>query len=145
MTQFVVDSNVAIKWVLTEIHSDAATRLLNNSYELLVPDFFFSEVGNVLWKRVRQGEITLETATTYLNAILSVDLRACDSQGLISQALEIAVRVQQAVYDCVYVTLAVVNQCQMVTADERLCNALKNDALASHICWVENLLDDGAR
>jgi predicted nucleic acid-binding protein len=139
VTLFVVDANVAIKWVLTEIHSDTATRLLDNSYELLVPDFFFSEVGNVLWKRVRRGEINPETANAYLNAILDVDLRTFNSQRLISQALEIAIVVQQAVYDCVYLTLAIVNQCQMVTADERFYNALQNHALASHLCWVENL------
>ena len=51
-------------------------------------------------------------------------------------ALETAVRVEQAVYDCVYLALAVTNQCQMVTADERFYNALQSDALATHLCWV---------
>ena len=41
MTQFVVDANVAIKWVLPEIHSEIALKLLDDDNELLVPDFFW--------------------------------------------------------------------------------------------------------
>ena len=62
LTTFVVDVNVAIKWVLSEIYSSDALCLLNDDYELLVPDFFFPEVGNILWKRFRLGETTLELA-----------------------------------------------------------------------------------
>jgi predicted nucleic acid-binding protein len=62
VTQFVVDANVAIKWVLLEIYTDSALRLLNDDHTLLVPDFFFPEIGNILWKRVRRGEMTLQEA-----------------------------------------------------------------------------------
>jgi len=30
LTEFVVDANVAIKWVVPEIHSEAATKALGN-------------------------------------------------------------------------------------------------------------------
>ena len=58
MSKFVVDANVGIKWVLSEVHSEVALRLFDHDYELLVPDFFFPEIGNILWKRIRRGEIT---------------------------------------------------------------------------------------
>ncbi len=39
MGKFVVDANVAIKWVLPEIHTDIALRLLDDDDNiLLVPD-----------------------------------------------------------------------------------------------------------
>jgi predicted nucleic acid-binding protein len=63
----VVDANVAIKWILPEIYSWEALGLLQNEEnQLLVPDFFFSECGNILWKRVRRGEIDLITSQQYL-------------------------------------------------------------------------------
>ena len=139
MTKFVVDANVAIKWVLTEIHSDAALRLRNSDSEMLVPDFFFPEIGNIFWKRVRRGEMTLDEAKNDLEALLSLPLYICPSLPLMPMALEIAVRVQQAVYDCVYLTLAVTNDCQMITADERFYNALSGDILFSYLCWVEDI------
>ena len=133
------DANVAIKWVLPEIHSDAASRLLNDAYSLLVPDFFFPEIGNILWKRVRRGETTLENAQSDLGTLIGVSLQIHPSLPLMPLALDIAVRIQQAVYDCVYLALAVTHECQMVTADERFLNALQNDPLVANLCWVEDL------
>jgi predicted nucleic acid-binding protein len=139
LTQFVVDANVAIKWVVPEIHSDAALRLRNPDYVLLVPDFFFPEIGNVFWKRIRCGDITLENAQEDLAALMGLSLEINQSLPLMPQALEIAVRVQQAVYDCVYLALAVTHGCQVVTADERFFNAMQSDSLASYLCWVDDL------
>lgn len=139
MTEFVVDANVAIKWVVPEIHSEAALRLRNVDYTLLVPDFFFPEIGNILWKRVRRGEMTLENAQEDLAALMGLGLEIHPSFPLMAQALEIAVRIEQAVYDCVYLALAVTRRCQMVTADERFFNALQGDSLAVYLCWVEDL------
>ncbi len=140
MTKFVVDANVAVKWVLPEIHSEAASRLLNNFYTLLVPDFFFSEIGNIFWKQVRFRSLTIEEAQFNLNQIAITSLEIHQSKYLISSALEIAVQVQQAVYDCVYLTLAVRQKCQMVTADKRFINAMKGSPLTAYLCWVNDVL-----
>jgi predicted nucleic acid-binding protein len=139
LTLFVVDANVGIKWVLSEVHSEAALRLLNDDSELLVPDFFFPEIGNILWKRVRRGETTLELAQNDLSVLMGGDLQICPSEPLMPMALEIAARIDQAVYDCVYLALAIAHQCQMVTADERFYNALSGHALFSHLMWVEQI------
>jgi predicted nucleic acid-binding protein len=139
LTRFVVDASVAVKWVLPEVHSDAALRLRRQDYELLVPDFFFPEIANVLWKRIRRGEDSLKSAQENLQALMSAPVRIFPSFNLMPQALETADRIQQAVYDCVYLTLAIENQCQMVTADERFHNALHNDRFESSLCWVEDL------
>jgi predicted nucleic acid-binding protein len=138
LSTFVVDANVAVKWVLSEIHSEIAQCLLDDAHELLVPDFFFSEIGNILWKRVRRGETTLELAQNDLTILIGGDLKIYPSQSLMPMALEIAVRVDQAIYDCVYLSLAVTNKCQMVTADERFYNAIYRDVLSAHVCWIEN-------
>ncbi|MBW4494682.1 MAG: type II toxin-antitoxin system VapC family toxin [Oscillatoria princeps RMCB-10] len=139
MTQFVADASVAIKWVLPEIHSDVALLLLSDDCTLLVPDFFFPEIGNILWKRIRRGETTLENAQEDLAALMALPLQIHPSFPLMPQALDIAARTEQAVYDCVYLALAVTNGCQMVTADLRFFNALQGDPLAAHLLWVENL------
>lgn len=59
MTQYVVDASVVIKWFVPENYSEYADRLLNNSYNLLVPDLLIAEVCNILWKKVRLGQISL--------------------------------------------------------------------------------------
>jgi hypothetical protein len=57
---FVVDAGVVIKWFVPEIHSDATRRLLSEPHEYFSPDLLSPEVGNVIWKKVRRGELTAE-------------------------------------------------------------------------------------
>lgn len=139
MTSFVVDASVAVKWVVVEIHFEAARRLLGRGYELLVPDFFFAEVANVFWKRVNRGEDSVDDAKVALEAIRAQPLQIYPSFGLMLAAFDMATQTQRAIYDCIYLTLAVEYQCQMATADEKLFNALQQDPLATHLCWVEDL------
>lgn len=139
MTKYVVDANVAIKWILPEIYSNLALRLRNPNYQLLVPDFFFPEITNIFWKRVKKGEMTLQEARRDLRVMQGIPLQISPSFPLMSQALDIATRVDQAVYDCVYLTLAIKHNCQMVTADQRFYNAVKNDNFSTSLCWITEL------
>jgi predicted nucleic acid-binding protein len=142
LSKFVVDANVAVKWVLPQQYSENASLLLNNKCGLLVPDFFFSEIGNILWKEVRFGSLTLEEAKLNFNQIAIAPIEVYSSQELMPSALEIAVRLQQAVYDCLYLALAIDQKCKMITADKRFINSLKGDILAPYLCWVADFTED---
>ncbi|MDQ2800574.1 MAG: type II toxin-antitoxin system VapC family toxin, partial [Armatimonadota bacterium] len=66
-----VDASVAVKWFLPEVHDEAARRLLKNDHfvanqRLQIPDFFFAEVSNILWKKIRRQELSLEQGQTLL-------------------------------------------------------------------------------
>lgn len=139
MSRFVVDASVAVKWVVPEIHADAAARLLARDDELLVPDLFFAEIANVFWKRVQRGQDQPERARMALEALVAQPLQVHASAALIANAFAIALETKRAVYDCIYLALAVEHQCQMVTADEKLFNALRLSPLAASLCWVEDL------
>jgi predicted nucleic acid-binding protein len=139
MSRYVVDASVGIKWFVPEIHSDAARRLLLEDNILLVPDLFFPEVGNILWKRVRRGEDTPAIVKQTLAEFNTVPLEIYDSQPLTPAALEIALQNNRTVYDSLYLALAILNQCSMVTADLKLFNALAGSSFANNIVWVETL------
>jgi predicted nucleic acid-binding protein len=50
MSVYVVDASVAAKWFFDEPFSDEATRLLDASHTLHVPDFFLLEIAeNLCW------------------------------------------------------------------------------------------------
>jgi predicted nucleic acid-binding protein len=135
----VVDANVVIKWHVTEVHTDAALRLLrDDAPELHVPDLVFPEVGNILWKKVRRGDLTEDEARGIGRLVAAAPLVAHSSAPLLEAALEIAMPTGRTVYDSQYVALAMQMQSRLVTADEELHNALKDGPLGAYILWVED-------
>lgn len=133
MTTAVIDSSVAVKWFIPEALSDEAARLLDGSWDLLAPGLLFPECGNTLWKKVAREEITAAEARVVLRALGQVPLAIVASSELVEAALEIAVAHQRSVYDSLYVALAVSRECALVTADDRLVNALARGPLAGHV------------
>ncbi len=74
--KYVLDSSVALKWVLPEADSAKAIRLRddykNGIHELLAPDIFTPEIANGLASAERQGRIkTGESAVFLLDIIRS--------------------------------------------------------------------------
>lgn len=135
----VVDANVVIKWHVVEVHTDAALRLLReDAPELHVPELVFPEVGNILWMKVRRGDLTEDAAREIGRLVTTAPLVVHPSAPLLEAALEIAMRTGRTVYDSLYVALAIQMESRLVTADEELYNALKDGPLGGYVRWVED-------
>lgn len=124
----VVDASVAVKWLFEEPDSDRAEALLASAgmgrLRLVAPTILVAEIANVLWKRMRRGDMdrqkTLETGERFEEIcplLLPID-------DLVLRALELAIDSRHPVYDCLYVVLAEELRGDLVTADERLFGAL---------------------
>ena len=137
MSRFVVDASVALKWFLPEIHDAHARRLLGGGHTLIVPDLLFPEVGNILWKRVRSGDIDEGEADTILQTLGGLPLVVYPSWPLVTVALTIGCQAGRTVYDSLYLALAIQEKAPMVTADEKFYNALQASPLAASLLWVE--------
>lgn len=139
MTPLVVDASVVIKWLLPELHSGAARRVLTEANELLAPDLLWAELGNVLWKRVRAGEIAADDAHDLLRDFKRFPISITPSILLIGPALDIAMQLKRTVYDSLYLALAMSRPCRLVTADRRFYDSLKRSPLAPALLWVEDV------
>jgi predicted nucleic acid-binding protein len=138
--RLVVDASVAIKWYLPEIHSEEAERLLNSSMDLCAPDLIFSEIGNILWKRVLRKDLTEEKARSIMSSLGALPLTIWRADILAEGALSIACSTKRSFYDSLYLSLAVTSDCRLVTADLKLLNSLKNVSLfKKHLLWVEDV------
>ena len=131
MNKLVLDASVAIKWAMPsarEPFTDAAMRLLKRyvggEVDFIVPDVFWAEVGTVLWKGARQRRWSQDEAESVAADMQARDFTTVPSLILLPEALRIAFAHDRAVYDCLYVALAVQSKCDLITADERLANAL---------------------
>lgn len=136
----VIDASVAIKWYLTtEVHAEAANRLLRRGGQLLVPDLIFPEVGNIVWKHVHKGEITEQEALAVAYSLGHLGLLAFPSHSLVVPAVEIACRTGRTVYDCLYLALAIQEKSVIVTADEKFFHALQDTPYAVFLVWIGNI------
>ena len=125
----VLDTSVGLKWVLTETDSDKARNLRDEVQatprDFIAPDIFAAECAHALTKGERQGKVIDPTAL-YNDVMLDAP-RLFLSIPLMPRAIEIARKARIAVYDCVYVALAEREGCDLITPDQRVINALKQD------------------
>jgi predicted nucleic acid-binding protein len=143
LTTFVVDAGVAVKWCIPPDGEDFATEAIQflRSYveggiDLLVPDLFWAEVGHTLWKHARKGKLHRNAAGSALQAVQSLGINTVPSNSLLTHALDIAGTHDRSFYQSLYVALAVESSTQLVTADERLADAL---AARFPIKWLGTL------
>src|SRR4051794_16303013 len=115
MRTFVLDANVALKWVLTEADSPQAL-LLRDDYrnqivELLSSDVFPVEVAHALTRTERRGIIKQSQAITLLTNVLSTPIPLHPYRPLLPRAVAISSAMRCGVYDCLYVALAEREKC----------------------------------
>ncbi|HWF10507.1 MAG TPA: type II toxin-antitoxin system VapC family toxin [Bryobacteraceae bacterium] len=130
MKSWVLDASVAAKWYLAgEPLTKEAIGVLESfgagQLALHVPDLFWPELGNILWTAVRHGRIAATDARHAIASISSGSIQTDPSRPLLEKAFAIAQAWQQTVYDATYVALAVEQKRNLLTADERLANALR--------------------
>jgi predicted nucleic acid-binding protein len=127
--KYVVDSSVAIKCVLPEVDSSVAIRLLDEfqagAHELIAPDIFVPEIADALATAERQGRIKTGQSAIFLNDILQNGPAYLSTTPLLMRAMELSISKRRAVYDCAYLALAEVEQCELVTADEQFARGLR--------------------
>ena len=127
MKKYVIDASVAVKWYVPEAHSETAAGLLaardRGQARFHVPDLFASEVGSILWKKVRRELLDDAEAQAIGTELLRVPMRVHNSRPWFPIALRLSCEAGLTFYDSLYVTLASGLRCELVTADERLATA----------------------
>lgn len=133
MSRLVIDASVAAKWFLPEKDSDKAIRLLDGRHQLLALDLIYAEYGNILWKHHIRDSLAPVEAINAIERFLRVPLQLHPSQVLLPRALSLAIQTRRTVYDCLYLALAMDADTVMVTADQRLVNALAGGPLERYV------------
>ena len=125
LLECVVDASVGVKLFLVEPLSDRADALFAHLVteplaHFYVPDLFFAECANVLWKYVRSFGYPAESARQDVADLTALALRTVSAADLVADALEIAMAHEVTVYDACYVALAHRLGLPLITADEAL-------------------------
>ena len=124
----VVDASLAVKWLVSEVHSDKAFALAHTwasrATQPVAPHLMPVEVANALHRRVLRQEATRETAIRLMESLLASGIELRETRDLHRRALVLAGRLRQnAVYDAHYLALAEALHCELWTADEKFYRA----------------------
>lgn len=137
----VVDSNIALKWVLDEPDSLAALALLaewtRKRITIIAPALLAYEATNILFQNVRKNKITFDTASNGLKRVIlaGIEFDFPYDYRLSLRAIELANKYNlTAAYDPHYLALAEREGCELWTADTRMWKAVQGK-----ISWVRDL------
>jgi len=120
---YVIDASIAVKWVVEETGTVEALSLRRQA-RLIAPDLLVAECANVLWKKVRRDELSKDEALLAAGLLQHADIELLPTRSLLCVATSIAIELDHPAFDCVYIALAVANDCGFVTADERFLRKL---------------------
>jgi predicted nucleic acid-binding protein len=127
----IVDASVALKWVLDEEGSDAAERLQLQE-TLATPDFLIVECANVLRTKARRGQLSPADARGALAAIRAVPIQLFMASEYAVAAQVLALEIDQTVYDCLYLAVALAQRAVLVTADRAFADAVRRHGIHAH-------------
>jgi predicted nucleic acid-binding protein len=126
----VIDANVGLKWFIEEPRSTAARKILEKGASFIAPDIVIPEICNVVWKKVKNHEITAEQGQAIVTNVPMILDHIVPSSELAQRAFDLAVQSNHPVYDCLYLALAERESITLITDDAKLVAVAKKAKLA---------------
>lgn len=117
MTTLVLDASIAVKWVVEEDGTPEALTLRRRA-KVIAPELLVAECANILWKKVQRDELSDDEALLAARLLQAAEIEFLPTRSLLEAATEIAIQLNHAAYDCLYLALAAERDCRFVTADE---------------------------
>lgn len=126
---YVIDASCALKLFIEDRLSERAYALfeqITGEAQIIfhVPDLFFIECTNVLWKYVRWGGLSIDVARENLADLARLGLAVTSTIDLMAGSLELANHHGISAYDACYAALAERWDVPIITADEKLARTL---------------------
>lgn len=139
---WVLDASVGIKLFIDGPLSDKAhnffqTITSNPEATIFVPDLFYIECTNIIWKYVRFQGLNSDDAKEYIQDLGKLALQRVSNESLMIDALETALQHEISAYDASYVALAQRLNTSMVTADNKLVRKL--NALDGTVIFLDEV------
>ena len=118
LTAAIVDSSVAAKWWLREPDRDSAYAM--QGMRLEAPDLLHLEVMNALRHNSRAGLFAASAVQPALAQLAALNIRLHPFRNFLRAALDLALRLDHPVPDCIFVAVAQATGLPLVTTYTRL-------------------------
>lgn len=134
----VIDASVGIKLFVEEDGSAITDRLFSQltgspPAKFYVPDLFFIECANILWKYVRRFGYPADNARQDVRDLQALNLMTISTADLLVPAMELALSCDITAYDACYAALAQQINLPLITADSPLATKLEDIEIEVHL------------
>lgn len=130
----VVDTNVLAYFLLgTRPFVDEANRFWHAVDGTVAPAVWEAELANVIWMAIRAGVIPAEEGRNRLSLATKLGVQSIPNKTLWHGALERAVQSGVAVYDTLFVELAIREDLPLVTFDAKVLAAFPETAVRPRV------------
>jgi predicted nucleic acid-binding protein len=136
MNRLVLDASVALKMIFVSEKDSPRAVALQDDFrkqvrQLIAPDVLPAEMGHALMRAERRGIIRKGEGQVLFLDFIDPCPQLFAYGDLYDRAMEIASDYRIGFYDALYVTLAEQEGCDLVTADDKLVNALPGFPIVS--------------
>ena len=118
--RWVLDASAALHVVMRLPTAEPVIDKLEQANLVLVPQLYFSETANALWKYVSHNQLSAEQAIERYQDVCALPDQAISDQTLALEALSLASANNHPVYGMIYAVLARRNACGVLSKDSRL-------------------------
>ncbi len=122
---WVIDTSALIRLFVPDgpIHPEVETALnqaASGAAVVFAPQLILVEAANVLLRKRRRGELSVQEFGELLVAVKSLPIRLCDHESLLLPACALAEEYNLSAYDALYLALAEQHGARLITNDDAL-------------------------
>ena len=116
----VIDTMVFVYALLrVESKYEQALAVLAEAEQIIVPDSFFAELGNVVWQWIVFRQLPINIGLDVLHDAEELVTKVIPVTSVLDAALKLSVEKNHSLYDTVFVAAAVQEQVQVITFDRK--------------------------
>ena len=138
----VVDASVVVKWFVVEPGHAEALSFLKAGQDMIAPDFLLLETANVLRRKWKRGELSQRQWREIGATLPRYFSRLVPLESVMDAAVDLSIRLDHPVYDCLYLAVAVVERCVLITADDVFSRRCGIEGLAGHVVGLAEWFSD---
>ena len=116
----VIDTMVFVYALLrVESKYEQALAVLAEAEQIIVPDSFFAELGNVVWQWIVFRQLPINIGLDVLHDAEELVTKVIPVTSVLDAALRLSAEKNHSLYDTVFVAAAIQEQVQVITFDRK--------------------------
>jgi hypothetical protein len=128
----VIDTSIAVKWVVDEPGHEDALALLAIAEKRRAPDLLLAELAYVLRRKTMHAEISAAQVGAALGAVVSAIDHFAPSSEIVADAIQLATQLNHSTYDCFFLAVALRGGV-LATADQVFATKCAQSGFEEHV------------